>query len=380
MWAEIGDVNGTDATCTVDTDGNDPAHRDCGRTTSRGPGFTENGSLGNGVWAKSVVNLSTFSGKLARLRWIGMEGGGWSFGVSRSFLEPQTGGTVYQYYDYDDGWWIDDIRLTDLRQAPALITPDDLTGLAVCHTGQYEGNCSLLSPEIAGSTLYPLPTDPNGRRLFLDTPGQPISLDGRRTTGFCDNGMLLYEFSEIDPATGLVREPISPLSPAGEVKVAPVYDTTYRVQVKCSSDLDCAAQRDVLVAVYSGSPGEIDLAVTGGGANPGDTCPASTTATLTWRSRPQPGYLSGYDVFRKGSADGTPIVIDRDFTGVCFAGNIAQPATIGANVTTADATCPAPGQAYFYLVGHSSPDAAQRPPVGVTSTQQGYSALTSCPP
>jgi len=44
-------------------------------------------------------------------------GGAWSFGTSRSFLEPAGHGTkAYQGFEQDDGWWIDDVKLTDLRQ------------------------------------------------------------------------------------------------------------------------------------------------------------------------------------------------------------------------------------------------------------------------
>jgi len=120
MWADMGDIFGMDPTCATDTDGNDPFHKDCGAISGcvPGPGCTELGSLGAGVWARSTFDLSPFAGRVARLRWIGMMDGGWSFGTQRSALEPDPGGAVYQYYESDDGWWIDDIMLTDLRQAP----------------------------------------------------------------------------------------------------------------------------------------------------------------------------------------------------------------------------------------------------------------------
>jgi len=34
MWSDIGDIIGTDATCTVDTHGNDPVDKDCGEISS----------------------------------------------------------------------------------------------------------------------------------------------------------------------------------------------------------------------------------------------------------------------------------------------------------------------------------------------------------
>ena len=97
IWADLGDVNRTDATCHTDTDGNDPSHKDCGAISScaGGPGCTENGSIGTGVWARSSFDLSPYAGRQARLRWIGSMGGGWSFGISRSFAEPEPGGFYY---------------------------------------------------------------------------------------------------------------------------------------------------------------------------------------------------------------------------------------------------------------------------------------------
>ena len=132
VWSDIGDVSGTDATCTTDTDGNDPYNFDCGFIScTPGPGCTENGSIGQGVWVRSAFDLSPFAGRVARLRWIGMMLGGWSFGQSRSALEPEPGAPAYEYFDHDDGWYIDDIALTDLRDRahPALkrtpITPEN---------------------------------------------------------------------------------------------------------------------------------------------------------------------------------------------------------------------------------------------------------------
>ena len=129
VWANVGDVMGTDASCQSDSDGNEQGIPDCGRVECGGPGCTENGSIGQGVWARSAFDLSPFAGRIARLRWIGMMGGGWGFGESRSLLEPVVG-PAYQYFDRDDGWYLDDIVLTDLRDRahPALqrrpITPE----------------------------------------------------------------------------------------------------------------------------------------------------------------------------------------------------------------------------------------------------------------
>jgi hypothetical protein len=153
QWSNIGDIYGTDVTCTTDTGGRDPIDLDCGQTSHRfvdpncgwvaDPScgsFLENGTAGRGVWGRSTFDLSSFSGRRARLRWIFEGGGGWNFGESRSFLEPETGNPFYAY-DQDDGWYIDDIRLTDLRARPSSGGAHENAALQVCPS-QNSGSCA----------------------------------------------------------------------------------------------------------------------------------------------------------------------------------------------------------------------------------------------
>jgi hypothetical protein len=262
MWADLGDVIGTDDTCLTDTDGNDAAHKDCGRTTTKTADFIDASAVGSGVWAKSVFGLSAFAGRVARLRWIGMEGGGWSFGISRSFLEPQPGGTIYQYYDGDDGWWIDDIRLSDIRTSASTIGPDNLTGLYRCG-GAGAGVCSGPTVTVAGSTPYGQTWDPTGvwtSYLPSDAAGVGVRLDARRSGGACPNGVFLCQWSRVDPtidpnAAGHVIEVIQPYSPDCQLDVAPMQRTTYQLDMYCSSDPNCKSYREVVVDPYRGDPG-----------------------------------------------------------------------------------------------------------------------------
>jgi hypothetical protein len=157
LWADLGDVLGTDASCATDTDGNDPLHKDCGATSSctGGPGCTENGSIGTGVWARSAFDLSPFAGRPARLRWVGSMGGGWSFSIDESFLETST--ISYQYFDADDGWWIDDIVLTDLRQGGLDCSSDsDGDGVGLCDDCDDSNARSWAQPGEALDVTFPL--------------------------------------------------------------------------------------------------------------------------------------------------------------------------------------------------------------------------------
>ncbi|HET9481272.1 MAG TPA: thrombospondin type 3 repeat-containing protein [Candidatus Polarisedimenticolia bacterium] len=385
MWTDMGDIFGTDATCTTDTDGNDPAHKDCGIRAgcAPGPGCTENGSQGVGVWNRSAFNLSPFAGRVARLRWIGMMEGGWSFGVSRSAMEPEFG-IYYVMSDGDDGWWIDDVTLTDLRSNPSIIGPDNLTGLSTClvpdqvlDPNDLSRNCGVVTPSIANSVAF------GARRLVgLDSLLQPLTLDARGSTagddpatasiveGACENGVLQAQWSRLDEAGTGVVELVAPFSPAGTVTVAPGRDTIYRVELKCSSDPDCGATQDVVVKVYTGDGSDLNPAepasALGVAGEAGLHVIGGATATLQWPSRPQPPGISGYDLFRLASttAAGVDVFTDGTFDGTCFVDAVPQPAP-GSLVTHTDTGIPAIGTTYMYQVGHSASAAGAIAPLGV---------------
>ncbi|MBI3448458.1 MAG: hypothetical protein HY049_06015, partial [Acidobacteria bacterium] len=164
QWSDMGDPYGSDLTCNVDVDGNDSVDRDCGSTTNRTAdpncswiadpacgSYLEHGTAGSGVWARETFDLSAFAGREARLRWVSQTGGGWGFGEYRSFLEPELYGTPLQVNDQDDGWFVDDIKLTDLRVAPSSIEPDPMDGLVVCPSQGDPDNCGQIALNIAGS-------------------------------------------------------------------------------------------------------------------------------------------------------------------------------------------------------------------------------------
>lgn len=163
LWSNIGDMYGTDRTCSTDTDRNDPTWLDCGRTDRQDidpncswvadpdcPSWLENGSVGAGVWARSRFDLSAFSGRTARLRWAFQSGGGWGFGESRSFLEPEPGFSPYVEYDKDDGWYIDDIRITDVLEPEGACVDGDgdgfgSPGASICPGGPAP-DCACMDP------------------------------------------------------------------------------------------------------------------------------------------------------------------------------------------------------------------------------------------
>jgi hypothetical protein len=234
QWSDLGDFYGSNLDCITDGDNNDPVDADCGSTTHRfvdgscswltDPtcgSYLENGSVGSGVWARSTFNLSAFSGRKARLRWIFEGGGGWSFGQSRSWLEPQSGLPAF-IYDQDDGWYVDDIVITDLRQAPASIIPDPDDGTSTCPTPGDPNICGVITAAVTGS----VPNGVSGNLVVEgDVTGTGMLLDARQsaadptgTTGLgCATGVLEYQWSVIDGYGGAVQDVVSPWSPAGEL-------------------------------------------------------------------------------------------------------------------------------------------------------------------
>jgi hypothetical protein len=398
MWTDMGDIFGTDATCVTDTDNNDAAHKDCGaKSCTAGPGCTENGATGVGVWTRSAFSLSPFAGRVARLRWIGMVEGGWSFGTQRSALEPDPGGVAYQYYDGDDGWYIDDIKLTDLRQFASSIGPDNVTGLSQCTTGQASSNCGVIAMNIANSVAF------GTRRLVgLDSLLQPVRLDARGSTagddpgtvgvteGACENGVIEYQWSQLNINTLAVTDVISAFSPQGDVQVAPSRDSLYRVQARCSSDLSCLGSQDVVVKVYTGDGSDLGpqtaLNTAGVSNELGVDVVGGASATIQWPARTQPPGISGYDVFRYnsiGTATGVDVFSGNTFDGACFANAVANTA-LGTLVSTVDVGTPAVGTTYMYQVGHSSTNAAAIAPLGVqpASTNRSGQLVTAgatCP-
>jgi hypothetical protein len=121
IWSDQGNPTGNGAPTTpggMCIDGDSNGHNDCGGATTTGPGFTETGNLGNGVWVKTRVNLSPFAGRRAQVRWLFSS---LAFFGDRSILSyNETPGQpgAFDINEFDDGWYIDDIRFRGLLENP----------------------------------------------------------------------------------------------------------------------------------------------------------------------------------------------------------------------------------------------------------------------
>jgi len=107
-----GSAKGTDALDCTDGDGN--GFGDCGFVQERGPGRTSRGEAGPGVWVFSSFDLVAFAGQRVQFRFLAVTGDGEDFFTS--YLEPTVEAFVSPTESYDDGWYVDDIRLSGLVQ------------------------------------------------------------------------------------------------------------------------------------------------------------------------------------------------------------------------------------------------------------------------
>jgi len=124
---------------------------------SDGPGLP--GSLGPGTWVESSFDLSRFRGRSIRLRFLNtsLKAGTYESWEDGSTLGPHSG---------DDGWWIDDVTVTDTVVTPALAIVDtkDNSGLPGVPGG--DGDTDGV-PDVCDNC----PVDPNPFQDDLDVDG-----------------------------------------------------------------------------------------------------------------------------------------------------------------------------------------------------------------
>jgi hypothetical protein len=154
-WSRCGSVRGTNPTQVGDC---------------AGPGVVD--PSGAGVWAETKFNLASYLGQRLRIRWIGSS---WQFDSTLACYEcaldvmPMTA---------DDGWWLDDIKITGVVTTQVSPSPD---------TDPVPGGaCPVLCSDIDGDG-FGLPGDPlcpAGAALDCDDlhggvyPGAPELCDG----------------------------------------------------------------------------------------------------------------------------------------------------------------------------------------------------------
>jgi hypothetical protein len=135
------------------------------------PAQSDAPNLGNGTWVETVVDLSEFRGRRVKLRYIVT-----SIKATAETHEAQF--APFNPIPNDDGWWVDDVRVSDTLDMPAQILNDqyDLgscTGSGASCIGQCSITLADCGPDLAacpmGNTcLRPCLT---GQTCTLPPPG-----------------------------------------------------------------------------------------------------------------------------------------------------------------------------------------------------------------
>ncbi len=246
----------------------------------------------------------------------------------------------------DDGWWVDDIRVSESLASPAVLEVDTkilrhcagdagigcltsqdcidnaTAGPCVGDAPQCGPTCTTLSAEIT--------TDPDETGGPLDellvAPGQPITLGASGSFGTCLDGALQYRFSKDGGTTVLRGFSENPI-----FIDAPQSDIDYVVDIRCSTDgplYECSlpinspnAARTVVVTV------DCPTSAVGGVF---ETILAQADKT-TWEWTT----FASFDL------------LQGDLSGVStYSGTIST----GAGTSFGDGTLPAPGAGTYYIV------------------------------
>jgi hypothetical protein len=190
------------------------------------------GATGVGSWIESTFDLSEFRGRRVHLRFLYTT---LKVGTSPSYeaifnFNPNPG---------DDGWWIDDVELTDTLATAATLVVDtkDNSSLPACDS------CQLLSVELEQSPSAP-----------ASAPGQAVLWEASVDAGAgCPGGIPLYRYWLDGDGNGLGGDPIDLLlrdySTQSEYWAAPSATADYVVEVRCSSDPSCSASASFSRAV-----------------------------------------------------------------------------------------------------------------------------------
>jgi hypothetical protein len=317
-----------------------------------GPGVP--GATGGGNWVQTRFDLSPYLGQRVRIRWIGQS---WEFNNAASSYQ-ELGGT-WEDLDTDDGWWIDDIRITGAIQQQITPNPDT--------QAPFSGACpTTCNPGVGdGGTLPALVIHDDNNDGVIET-GERLTIDasGSSLPGGCSGGVAQYRFER----GGVV---VQDWSTSSLYVDSPLKDVAYKVKARCSADPACTSVTGATAQalVYTGDGNDITITVSQG------TPPS--TVVFNWAARPQVTSVSGYDVFR-----GQHLMTQRDpnlSSLQCLIQNVPQ-APVGNTVTVQDAAIPPQVQLiYYYYVGHSSRADGAQDTLGRRFDQSVRVSPVSCP-
>ncbi len=301
-----------------------------------GPGLA--GSLGPGTWVESKFNLYRLRGYQIRLRFLVTTIENFP---AQSYYQAGYGSGIPN----DDGWYIDDIQITNRLTNPIILT-DDSHASTPAPTCPYDPsqNCNVVTA-IMKCLPDGIDNDQDGTidetgedNCRKTAPGQSAvltAIDSYADT--CVDGALQYQFWEdvnenwiIDALDEILYE----WSSKSWQVVAPDNNTIYCAQARCTTDTYCSDYTCSLVDVYSYLPGPITYLHYQEDAR--------SKTTFEWNGDRD---SNSYDVI-KGDLDQL-VANDGDFSTTviaCLENDITD-------TTATDTDEPSsPGQGFYYLV------------------------------
>jgi hypothetical protein len=212
-WSHCGSTIGTVATATVNC---------------TGPGEVDPDGIG--VWVETKFNLAGYLGQRVRIRWIAET---WNFGAgTETYFE--VGGT-WAATQQDDGWWLDDIKITGTVTGQVTPEADTTPRTGTCPSdpcnqavGDAGTNVILKVTDLAGTIIDGVTN--------VSFSGQSIRISAIDSTlpGGCVGGVAEYEFSK----NGTVVQTFGPKSFYLD---APEANTSYSARARCSTDFTCTS-------------------------------------------------------------------------------------------------------------------------------------------
>ena len=279
--------------------------------SSDGPGLQ--GSIDRGTWIETRFDLSRWIGRRILLRFLAT-----SIEIAGN-VDYRSAGFDPDIVE-DDGWYIDELQISDTLTAPATVTVDNdaLTGIPCSGV-----TCNMVTPSLVATPSS------------LAAPGQVTSLDASASfADICVDGVLQFQFwidgdgnSVLgDPADTLLRDfTDNPL-----FVDAPGTTTAYGVKARCSSaPATCTGDATLTVTVTCPSLGTVGPF--------SETLLFADKDTLSWSS------VQDVDAIR---GDLGALRSTGDFSGTveaCVADNVST-----ASISAGSAL--APGSGLYYLV------------------------------
>lgn len=203
---------------------------------SDGPGLS---GTGPGTWVETRFNLARHRGRRIRIRFLA------TTGKAMDLETYLAAGIVPAGDPADDGWYIDDFRVTNALAAPATLAPDleVIPDLPVC-----PAPCAVVA---ASLTADPPSLDLGGGSLTLSA--------GDSMADQCPSGTLQYQFWIDADNDGVLAEPadvrLRDWTDHPELSTSQASTTVYGVRVRCSSAPTC--DDTASVRVRAGTPGEV---------------------------------------------------------------------------------------------------------------------------